>query len=313
MLAFFIWILFIDYFTVEKEQQSMFISLFFFITNKASCSNYAATTCRSGARGWNSFNPSQTFGWDLIEKDVSKNKYLGIRTCANGHSGPVWVPCMYLDPWRWRRRREDQWSVMVRPLSECEAETWDPPGSEKGKMIPSEMARKGRLKIKYRSNLYRTPNLGVGSVRVGNRTNISHLSSVTAQVAIETRALDWRGCQSCKQQKTWTLLVGTIRNLVSPITRGLGYFLLQGCFFPWLGCITEDPDTSSFVLKVTKWLQWFQVFRLQNHVQWQKRQGREPFPRLWLNFAFCLLGWTCDSSAMPKLSRGKGKRRSQLV
>lgn len=105
------------------------------------------------------------------------------------------------------------------------------------------MAREGRLKIKYRSNLYWTPNLGVGSVRVGSRTNISHLSSVTAQVAIETRALDWRGCQNSKQQKTWTLLAGTIRDLVSPITRGLGYFLLQGCFFQWLGYIIEDSDT----------------------------------------------------------------------
>ena len=109
MLVFFIWILFIDYFTVEKEQQSMFISFFiFFITNKASCSNYAATTCRSGARGWNLFSPSQTFGWDLIEKDVSKNKYLGIRICADGLLGPVWVPCMYLDPWRWRKRKKDR-------------------------------------------------------------------------------------------------------------------------------------------------------------------------------------------------------------
>lgn len=40
MLAFFIWILFIDYFTVEKEQK-----IHVFITNKAGCSNYAGSTC----------------------------------------------------------------------------------------------------------------------------------------------------------------------------------------------------------------------------------------------------------------------------
>lgn len=40
MLVFFIWILFIDYFTVEKEQK-----IYVFIANKAGCSNYAGSTC----------------------------------------------------------------------------------------------------------------------------------------------------------------------------------------------------------------------------------------------------------------------------
>ena len=43
MLAFFIWILFIDYFTVEKEQKKKKIHVF--IANKAGCSNYAGSTC----------------------------------------------------------------------------------------------------------------------------------------------------------------------------------------------------------------------------------------------------------------------------
>lgn len=30
---------------------------------------------------------SQTFGWDLIEKDISKNKYLGTRTFGDGLCG----------------------------------------------------------------------------------------------------------------------------------------------------------------------------------------------------------------------------------
>ena len=43
MLAFFIWILFIDYFTVEKEQKKKKIHVF--IANKAGYSNYAGSTC----------------------------------------------------------------------------------------------------------------------------------------------------------------------------------------------------------------------------------------------------------------------------
>lgn len=65
MLVFFIWILFIDYFTVEKEQQSMFLFLFFFffflITKLAAVIMQAQHVC-SGTGSWNSFNLTQTFG-----------------------------------------------------------------------------------------------------------------------------------------------------------------------------------------------------------------------------------------------------------
>lgn len=83
MLAFFIWILFIDYFTVEKEQK-----IHVFIANKAGYSNYAGSTCLFWVQEVGIQPDSQTFGWDLIEKDISKNKYLGMRSSIDGLSEP---------------------------------------------------------------------------------------------------------------------------------------------------------------------------------------------------------------------------------
>lgn len=124
------------------------------------------------------------------------------------------------------------------------------------------------------------PNLGVGSARVGNRTYMCRLSFITAQVAIETRALDWRGCQSCQRQETWTLLAGTIRDSVSPGTRGLGYFCSKVVSFSGLAAAASNIQILLHPLcsQGHKMAAMVASVASSNLLQRQNRRRGEPFP-----------------------------------
>lgn len=168
MLVFFIWILFIDYFTVEKEQQSMFLFLYFFY-NKASCSNYAGATCLFWSRKLEFIQPDANIwvrcNWERhFKEQIFRNSNL----CW----WPLWASVSTLHvSWSLKVEEENGGSVVSHVKTTVRMWARNLEGisqaQKKEKWYLQRWWGRGDSKLKCRLNLYWMPNLGVGSMRVG--------------------------------------------------------------------------------------------------------------------------------------------------